>query len=421
MDGHKGNPSFADIANGVRKQFNNQQNKNHFREQIQRFYKKYQTWENEGKKYSREIQLHNGEDKKSYEKRIKKLKKPRRSPLDLLDLRDTYKNRHNLDLAKYVCSEGSKLSAKESEILEACYVLLAIIHDNYFEFDPLENSISGGIWPQDEVWVVTKWKEITQYAYQSTLQNKLSYMFELVETNLPVKTETQPAISGKAGDKKQAETGQNNIEVQMKLVIDELKGWEEKYLPDMVETGKLELVEIIYNTTFEKVIGRLQWLGHQQEVEEIKAECTKILQWFHSDTGILSQELDNNPFVANLEKKDISLKLTGKLEDISKNLKKDSLSEKQVETVLASDEAEDVTKENIPIEDKELTILVDLAEGTDKTCTQIEIEAATKIKRGTIKDKLLRLENIGLVHRPLGKRKGYQITNKGRQVVQRNQ
>jgi DNA-binding MarR family transcriptional regulator len=77
--------------------------------------------------------------------------------------------------------------------------------------------------------------------------------------------------------------------------------------------------------------------------------------------------------------------------------------------------------DNIAIEDKELTILTELAEGSDKTYSQVEIEAATSIPRGTIKDKLPRLESKGLVHRPLGKRKGYQITDKGREVVHRNE
>jgi DNA-binding MarR family transcriptional regulator len=77
--------------------------------------------------------------------------------------------------------------------------------------------------------------------------------------------------------------------------------------------------------------------------------------------------------------------------------------------------------DNIAIDDKELTILAELAEGSDKTYSQIEIHAATSIPRGTIKDKLPRLENIGLIHRPLGKRKGYQITDKGREIAKRNE
>ncbi len=77
--------------------------------------------------------------------------------------------------------------------------------------------------------------------------------------------------------------------------------------------------------------------------------------------------------------------------------------------------------DDIAIDDKELTIIVELSEGSDKTYSQVEIEAATNIPRGTIKDKLLRLETIELVHRPLGKRKGYQITDKGREIVKRNE
>lgn len=77
--------------------------------------------------------------------------------------------------------------------------------------------------------------------------------------------------------------------------------------------------------------------------------------------------------------------------------------------------------DDIAIDDKELTILTELSEGSNKTYMQIEIEATTSIPRGTIKDKLPRLEKIGLVHRPLGERKGYQITEKGREIVKRNE
>jgi hypothetical protein len=82
---------------------------------------------------------------------------------------------------------------------------------------------------------------------------------------------------------------------------------------------------------------------------------------------------------------------------------------------------EDTKPPGNAVDDKELTIITELADGTDKTCSQVEIEAATSIKRGTVKDKLIRLEKIGLVHRPLGKRKGYQITDKGREIAKRNQ
>lgn len=77
--------------------------------------------------------------------------------------------------------------------------------------------------------------------------------------------------------------------------------------------------------------------------------------------------------------------------------------------------------ENIAVDDKELTILIELNAGENKTFSQVEIEASTSIKRGTIKDKLPRLEEIGLIHRPLGKRKGYQITDKGRKIAKRHQ
>jgi predicted transcriptional regulator len=77
--------------------------------------------------------------------------------------------------------------------------------------------------------------------------------------------------------------------------------------------------------------------------------------------------------------------------------------------------------QNIAVDDKELTILIELNAGDNKTFSQVEIGASTSIKRGTIKDKLPRLEKIGLIYRPLGKRKGYQITDKGREIAKRHQ
>ena len=95
---------------------------------------------------------------------------------------------------------------------------------------------------------------------------------------------------------------------------------------------------------------------------------------------------------------------------------------KETEQKASGGKAEENQNQDYPaIDDKELTILVELAEISDKTSIQAEIEAATSIKRGTLKDKLQRLESIGLIHRPLGKRKGYQITDKGREIANRNQ
>jgi len=95
---------------------------------------------------------------------------------------------------------------------------------------------------------------------------------------------------------------------------------------------------------------------------------------------------------------------------------------RETEQKASGGKAEENQNQDYPaIDDKELTILVELAESSDKTSIQVEIEAATSIKRGTLKDKLQRLESIGLIHRPLGKRKGYQITDKGREIANRNQ
>jgi len=108
--------------------------------------------------------------------------------------------------------------------------------------------------------------------------------------------------------------------------------------------------------------------------------------------------------------------------DIKKREKQDiSIVEKDIQESVPQQKAGQGKMDDIAIDDKELTILTELAGGSDKTFMQIEIEAATSIPRGTIKDKLPRLEKIGLIQRPLGKRKGYQITDIGRVVAHRNE
>ncbi len=97
------------------------------------------------------------------------------------------------------------------------------------------------------------------------------------------------------------------------------------------------------------------------------------------------------------------------------------LAEDKKQIIEQQEKAGQSKTDDIAIDDKELTILVELAEVKDKTYSQVEIGASTSIKRGTLKDKLQRLEKIGLVYRPLGKRKGYRITDKGREIANRNQ
>jgi hypothetical protein len=76
--------------------------------------------------------------------------------------------------------------------------------------------------------------------------------------------------------------------------------------------------------------------------------------------------------------------------------------------------------ENIAVDDDELTILTELNAEQVQTLGRKKLYAITGIKDGTLKDKLRRLENIDLVSRPLGERKGYRITDKGREVVKKS-
>ena len=113
-------------------------------------------------------------------------------------------------------------------------------------------------------------------------------------------------------------------------VAGELERWEKKYLPENAQTGKIELVEIVESESLKKFIGWLEWCKHQAEAEKIKAECTKILRWFHTENGVLSKNLDDNPFVA--DEKGFRLQLTDLLRSIEENIKADFAPEQPAET-----------------------------------------------------------------------------------------
>ncbi len=286
-DEQKEKRSLSDIANSVRHLLISQQNKNRFREQLQRFYKEYKAWDKGNDEYNRKSQERKGEDEKAREKRIGKLKEPRPCPLDLLDLSDTYKDRHLLDMTKLVCSEGPELSAKESKILEACYVLLAIIYDNVFEYfkhNPRNTPISDGIWPKDEMWVETKWKEIKDNAYQPALQDEMNYIVELVETDLDklsVETEGKSGTSGSSQDSK------SNI---LGMSWDEAKNKAEEYVDDHGFTNVSHLARTIgcsKGTLYKAIEGSEKLQGARRQSKKKTSPPTKGL----SEEIISTQEL----------------------------------------------------------------------------------------------------------------------------------
>jgi len=112
-------------------------------------------------------------------------------------------------------------------------------------------------------------------------------------------------------------------------VIGELEDWEKKYLPDNPQAGKIELLDIVNDRQLKSVVSRIEWNHHQPEADKVKAECTKILQWFRTGDGVLSQNLEDNPFVAN--EKGFSLKLTSLLRDIAEMVREGLETEKPAE------------------------------------------------------------------------------------------
>lgn len=105
-------------------------------------------------------------------------------------------------------------------------------------------------------------------------------------------------------------------------VICKLQVWCEKYLSKNAERGKIELAEIITDEPLRKVVETLQWHQKYPEAEKVKKECTKILRWVNTTNGIMSKNLDENPFIANDEQ--ITFKLIGTLADIAQNARKET-------------------------------------------------------------------------------------------------
>lgn len=72
---------------------------------------------------------------------------------------------------------------------------------------------------------------------------------------------------------------------------------------------------------------------------------------------------------------------------------------------------------NIKPDDDEQNIIFELS-GASKLMRQREIARKAKIREGTVKDKLPRLEKLGLADRPKGPRSGYAITDKGKAYIE---
>lgn len=107
----------------------------------------------------------------------------------------------------------------------------------------------------------------------------------------------------------------------IRQVINELKGWEKKYLPDKPQAGNIKLLDIVWDKPLKSVVSWLEWSHHQLEADKVKAEYTKIAQWVQSGNGVLSKNDDDNPFVS--DEKGFRLQLTDLLRSIEENIEAD--------------------------------------------------------------------------------------------------
>ena len=76
-------------------------------------------------------------------------------------------------------------------------------------------------------------------------------------------------------------------------------------------------------------------------------------------------------------------------------------------------------KNNIVLDDEEMTLLCELGGNPLTTHSQVIIATATDIPIRTIGRKLKSLESRNLVYRPKGPRKGYSITKDGEQFIKK--
>lgn len=70
-----------------------------------------------------------------------------------------------------------------------------------------------------------------------------------------------------------------------------------------------------------------------------------------------------------------------------------------------------------PLTAEDAQILQELLARHPVLATQYDLEAATLVSRRTLTDRLQKMEDTGIVHRPHGERKGFGLTNNGKSLA----
>ena len=216
-----------------------------FREQIKAFHKDYQECDREYLRQLKETEKLDGESDEDHRKRTGHIPPPPwESPTDLLELPDCHTSLHVLRVKAIVYdSKEPKQSIPPQKILRASYVHLAILHDKILESDTLVPSISAGIWPEDEPWVVDQWNLMQQERFGSRpihLNLKLDRAFKSVKKDLEQPAgKGQQASGGSEGD--QASKEKNTLKKLIQDILKEFPDTKPKEMTNMVNK-KLEAI-----------------------------------------------------------------------------------------------------------------------------------------------------------------------------------
>lgn len=173
MDEQTYNELLYDRAKGIRSLVKNAKVREHFRKQLKAFDKDCLIWCRKNENYKKEVSKLNesifggGVPKKlpdqvkkeeQFQKELEEIHKPPPDPFEILSL-PTNDISKNIIMGLFFPHDKRRCS--QSQIVRACYALLAILHDSKYVTNKRVIPISDGIW-SDEVngWTVLIWQQI---------------------------------------------------------------------------------------------------------------------------------------------------------------------------------------------------------------------------------------------------------------------
>ncbi|MCP4257846.1 MAG: hypothetical protein GY774_10010 [Planctomycetes bacterium] len=90
----------------------------------------------------------------------------------------------NKELIDFMCEDDQLIRTEAYQMLQACYVLLTIIHDQKMKDDPRAMLIGTDIWGENVIYVKETWQEIEQNKDFDEIQGALTLAFAKVQKDL---------------------------------------------------------------------------------------------------------------------------------------------------------------------------------------------------------------------------------------------